>query len=195
MITKAPAIISVGILGVLMALQLKSTRLLNDALDPSNQQTLAQEVSQIFTTNKKLEAELSQASEQTKKLEESSASAVNQRSALSAQLAELKVLAGEEPVHGEGIVLTFANGLTVSQFTDLANALRNVGIEAVELNGKRLLWRDGVAQDMVGHATTIKAIGKKAIVKDALERRGGVLEQIGLSSSIEAKDDLSIAKR
>ncbi|MBI3495661.1 DUF881 domain-containing protein [Candidatus Berkelbacteria bacterium] len=72
--------------------------------------------------------------------------------------------------------------------------LRGIGIDAVSVNGKRIIWRSGITDSSLGNATVIRAIGNKDILKDALTRQGGILEQIAQKATVSTNDHLSIQK-
>jgi len=195
MITKPATILVVAVLAVLVTLQLRSSVNVKQALSLRNQQNLAAEVAQIFSDSKKLEHQLTKIEDELGKLESTASSSKDRRAALEAKLNELKVVTGAAPVVGEGIEIRFDKGLTASQLTDLTNALRSIGAEAIAINDRRLLWKDGIDNTFADAIITLQVIGKKSLLTESLKRRGGILEQIGRPQSFEERDALKIPAR
>lgn len=192
MITKPATIIVIAILAILVTLQQRSSTTVKQALSLANQQNLAGEVAQNFADSKKLERQLTKTEEELARLESTATSSQDRRETLDAKLNDLKIVTGAVAVVGEGVETRFDRGLTVSQLTDLVNALRSIGGEAIAINGQRLLWREGIDSSFTGKPLTLEVIGKKSLLTESLRRRGGILEQIGQPQSLEEKDRLKI---
>lgn len=187
--------IVIVVLTVLVTLQSRSTPQYRQAVSPKVQESLAVEVAQAFTDNTKLSKQLTKTEDDLKKLEAAASSSQSRRETLEATVKQLKVVTGSQAVSGEGIEISFDKGLTASQLVDLINSLRNLGAEAIALNGQRQLFKDGVDDSFAGKPLTVQAIGKRSVLADSLKRRGGVLEQIGQPYKITEHDHLKIGAR
>lgn len=195
MITKPATTIVITVLATLIALQLRSSSNVRQALSLASQRNLAAEVAQIFADSKRLENQLSKNEEELSKLDSTASSSKDRRETLEAKLSELKVVTGAVAVVGEGVEIKFEKGLTVSQITDLMNALRSIGAEVIAVNGSRFLWNSGIDGMIAGKPLTIQAIGKKSLLAESLKRRGGIFEQIGQPQMLEERDSLKISAR
>ncbi len=101
------------------------------------------------------------------------------------ELGRMRLINGHAEVVGPGVEVRVGAGVSVVDLQDLLNEVRNVGAEAISLNGNRLtidsaLMADdhGISVDRVrlGAPFTFQAIGDPATMSTALNRRGGVLE-------------------
>lgn len=195
MANKTSTIIVIVVLAVLVTLQLRSTPQYRQAVSPKAQESLSVEVAQAFADNTKLSKQLTKTEDDLKKLEAAASSSQSRRETLGATLKQLKMVNGSVTVVGEGVEITLEKGLTASRLVDLLNSLRNLGAEAIALNGQRQLWKDGVDDKFSGKPLTVQAIGKRSVMIESLERRGGVLEQIGQPYNITEHDHLKIKAR
>lgn len=184
-----------ALLGVLVTTQFKVAKPTRQAASRQVQETLAQEVSQVFANNQKLVKQLAALVEENQKLEQSNLSVKARSETLGKSTTELKTLVGQVPVRGEGVEVAFDKGLTVTQAIDLLNALWNIGAEAIELNGKRILWMTGIDEPLLSKSITIRVIGKRELLREGLERRGGILEQIGGKPRLTVTDELRIGRQ
>lgn len=195
MITKPTTIIVITVLAILVTLQLRSSTSVRQALSLANQQNLAGEVAQIFADSKKLENQLRKTEDELTKLEGTASSSKGRRETLETRLTDLKVVTGTVAVQGEGVEIKFERGLTVPQLTDLMNALRSIGAEAIAVNGNRFLWNGGIDDAIAEKPLTIQAIGKKSLLSGSLKRRGGIFGQIGQPQMLQERDSLKISAR
>lgn len=137
---------------------------------------LAVETAELIKNTEKLEQELNILDEQKQKLEKST---VESKEALSDDINRLKIIAATTPVSGEGIEINFDKALDVSELTDLVNGLRNIGAEAIAIGERRIATKTGFQAKDGDPPVKLRAIGKRDLLKQAVSRRGGILEQIG----------------
>lgn len=105
------------------------------------------------------------------------------------ELGHMRIVNGHVEVVGPGVEVTVGAGVTVVNLQDILNEVRNVGAEAISLNGQRLAVDSALISDEQGIIVegvrieppfTFQAIGDPTTMSTALNRRGGVLEQLGL---------------
>lgn len=121
-------------------------------------------------------------------------------------------VAGYTDVSGEGISIKYIP--TQDQYTadiakdlrDIVNELKNAGIEAISINGQRLINKSSI--EMVKNKIEINnveitapyiidVIGNSEIINNSLIRPGGIIENIrntGVKITIELKDNIKINK-
>lgn len=143
---------------------------------------------------------------------------------LQKELRTLNALIGAIDVSGEGVVITLADNSSVTNQnigvfdnisnylihdTDLimlVNELKNAGAEAISINGERIVSTTSITCDgsvvlingnKLSSPFTIKAIGSQATILGAIQRTGGLLEELyayGLVSSVVPEENITIYK-
>ncbi len=101
------------------------------------------------------------------------------------ELARMRIVNGGVEVAGGGVQVTVGAGVNVVDLQDLLNEMRNVGAEAICLNGVRLTIRSALVADEIGILVDgrrieppfiFQAVGEPTTMATALNRRGGVLD-------------------
>lgn len=143
---------------------------------------------------------------------------------LQSELRTLNALIGAIDVNGEGIIITLADNSSVTNQTIgifdnisnylihdtdlimLVNELKNAGAEAISINDERIISTTSITCDgtvilingnKISSPFTIKAIGSPALIFGAIQRTGGLLEELyayGLVSSISQEENVTIYK-
>ena len=154
-------------------------------------------VSSLLSTNDSLRLELQRLDRQLQSFQ--TADGTSRLEAMAAELNSLRIANGSAAVVGPGVEAVVRGQFSAASLRDLINELKNAGAEAIGVNGERLnLWspiyedENGVVvsgQVVVGMAT-IEAIGDPAVLKQTLERRGGLvslLERNGASVTVSER--------
>ncbi len=140
------------------------------------------------------------------------------------ELRTLNALIGTIDVSGEGITINLADNSSVTNQnigifdnisnylihdTDLimlVNELKNAGAEAISINDERIINTTSITCDgtvilingnKISSPFTIKAIGSPALILGAIQRTGGLLEELyayGLVSSVSQEENVTIYK-
>ena len=88
----------------------------------------------------------------------------------------------------------------------LVNELKNAGAEAISINDERIISTTSITCDgtvilingnKISSPFTIKAIGSPALILGAIQRTGGLLEELyayGLVSSVSQEENITIYK-
>ncbi len=101
------------------------------------------------------------------------------------ELGYMRIVNGAVAVTGGGVEMRVGAGVTYVDLQDVLNEIRNVGAEAIALNGLRLTATSAIVateQGMAADGNSIsspyvfQAIGDPATMVTALNRRGGVLD-------------------
>ena len=140
------------------------------------------------------------------------------------ELRTLNALIGTIDVSGEGIIITLADNSNVTNQTIgifdnisnylihdtdlimLVNELKNAGAEAISINDERIISTTSITCDgtvvlvngnKLSSPFTIKAIGSPALILGAIQRTGGLLEELyayGLVTSVVQESNVTIYK-
>lgn len=143
---------------------------------------------------------------------------------LQEELRKLNALIGVLDVSGEGIIINLADNSTVTNQTIgifdnisnylihdtdlimLVNELKNAGAEAISINDERIISTTSITCDgtvisingnKISSPFTIKAIGSPALILGAIQRTGGLLEELyayGLVSNVSQQENVTIYK-
>ncbi len=165
-------------LGVLMVWQFNSRYQILNAQQPETQEVIAVEVARLTNANADLRKELADVSKQELDLARALTDKNAAEESLQAKQEQSDIISGVVAVSGSGIKLTINDELNVPQLVDVANALNNIGAEAVAVNGKRINNRFSFWRADLKEPYTFEAIGSPAALSSALSRRGGILDQI-----------------
>ena len=140
------------------------------------------------------------------------------------ELRTLNALIGTIDVSGEGVIVNLADNSSVTNQTIgifdnisnylihdtdlimLVNELKNAGAEAISINDERIISTTSITCDgtvilingnKISSPFTIKAIGSPALILGAIQRTGGLLEELyayGLVSSVSQEENVTIYK-
>lgn len=140
------------------------------------------------------------------------------------ELRTLNALIGKIDVNGEGVVISLADNRNVTNQTIgifdnisnylihdtdlimLVNELKNAGAEAISINDERIISTTSITCDgtvilingnKISSPFTIKAIGSPALILGAIQRTGGLLEELyayGLVTSVSQEENVTIYK-
>lgn len=182
------------VLGFFIAQQFYLHERITKTVVTDNENNLALEVSELIKTNKELEKERDELSVQHQKLSQSALDAETAKTTLEENLMKYEIILGVEKISGEGVEITFDSKLHSTQIVDLINAIKNIGAEAIELNGNRITINYYIVPGFWEPQTKVKVIGDKNLLYESLKRTGGILDQIGFGN-VEKKDSLVIVKK
>lgn len=140
------------------------------------------------------------------------------------ELRTLNALIGTLDVNGEGVIINLADNSMVTNQTIgifdnisnylihdtdlimLVNELKNAGAEAISINDERIISTTSITCDgtvvlvngnKLSSPFTIKAIGSPALILGAIQRTGGLLEELyayGLVSNVSQQENVTIYK-
>lgn len=191
--SKAVVLLLIGaVLGFMIVNQIKVQSKLAGSTDPKKVSTVALEVAEGIKGNKKLREELTNLEKQKKEIEAASTDKASIDESYQKELNQLKIIAGESSIVGPGVTIKFEKSLQISQLVDLVNALRNIGIEALSINGSRVIMDTSITDKIATAPIEIIAIGDNRILYDSLLRRGGIIEQIESTGKVSQSDNLEV---
>lgn len=166
-------------LGLLIVRQFLLSEKIKKEINIDTSQTLAYEVSDLFTTNEKLKEEVDILSSEVNDLKKTFQDTKIANETLDEKIKKYEIILGLEDVKGSGVKINFDKKIASIQIVDLINALKNIGAEAISINGKRLLPSSSVVEGIFSPNVIIEVIGDKEILYSSLIRSGGIIDQIG----------------
>lgn len=158
---------------------------------PDIEEDMALQVSQLYKNTRNLSKEALKLEIEYTALNAAVKDRSTARVALEKALSEYMITNGDIAVYGPGIIINFDDDMDMVQITDLANAIRNIGADAIAINNIRITPKTGWDNNTFTGPITIKIIGDKNLLKSSLERRGGIMEIIG-QGRIKTEDTIEI---
>lgn len=194
------------LLGMLLALSLKTTRQAASEGYPTRLPALRTEFRNVKEENERLRKDVADYRLQAEQLAREQASGLSTARGLQKQLEEAKTLAGLLPVRGPGVIVTLDDSpkLNVSETdpnvieryivhdTDIlavCNELTSAGAEALSVNNQRLVATSGITcagsvimvnTRPISRPYVIKAIGDPDNLRGALTMQGRYVDVQGL---------------
>lgn len=195
MYTKRSVAILIGacmFLGFILARQFFLQKAVNIVTESDKQSELAIEVSRLIESNKELAEEKAKLNEQYSLIQKSTEDQKTNMDAMASAIEQYKIILGEVKASGSGVSIVFEETMDTTQLTDLMNALRNIGAEAMAINSKRITPTTGWDMKTFSAPYKIQAIGDSNVLKQSLERRGGIMENIGISGQVTIEKKLTL---
>jgi len=173
------------VVGFLTVVQLRSQAVVVRHLEGQDNTTIALLINNLNRSNTSLLEEIFNLESQKTRLQAGLSAGQGDPAELDRQTTRLRVVNGTLPVHGPGITLRIDGRLRDFELQDIINNLRNIGVEALALNGHRVVGRtvirarsgtvelDGVP---LQSPYVFKAIGDAQGLYDAAQLSLGALE-------------------
>jgi len=162
---------------------------------PENNEVLAIEVSKLTRSNAELRRETKDLTSTLDSYENSAQSSQKTYNQYLSDLDKFGIINGEKGATGQGIIINVSGNLSTPQLVDLVNAIKNIGSETLEINGKRVIINTEMSQFANQGHYEIKVLGNSKLLKTSMERKGGIVEQVGtkdVAFSIIESDKISI---
>ncbi len=169
-------------LGIFLVAQFYSGREYKHVSQPENNEVIALEVAKLTKSNADLRREVF---DLTSDLNIYKNANDQQRSSAEKYKADEERLAriiGALPVSGQGAVIQINGPLGMPQIVDLVNAIKNIGTEVIAINDERLMLNTDFNRFRGLSRLEIKIYGNSKLLKSAMERRGGIIEQISIKN-------------
>jgi uncharacterized protein YlxW (UPF0749 family) len=189
------------VLGFLFAVQVRSQATAQRYLSGQDNVGLGLLITGLSQSNQRLADARGELQQQLQQLGAAEVSGGNPAPTLQRQMTNLEIVDGSIPVHGPGLVMTVSLSLHDYEVQDLANALRQSGAEAVELNGHRLTAKSVIGENG-GHATVdghdlqapyrVSAVGDPARLTAGAETIAATLKARG-GVTVDQRPDIKIA--
>lgn len=182
---KKTLILVIGLLvGFMVVLQWRSYENIQTLTTRGSHTDVDHEIAILITTNQSLREQL--ADLETQKTELNTGYLAYQR--IEENINQAEILAGEVPVEGEGISITFQSLPSLAELTDLLSELSQLGAEAISLDGVRLTnqtaglsaYNDSLVfnGEILSAPLRIDALGNAFILKAGLEQPESTISSI-----------------
>jgi uncharacterized protein YlxW (UPF0749 family) len=173
------------LIGVMVAAQFRTQRLLGREGVPSSVTDQATYISQLYESNTELRQQADQLAGELSQYQSSGSNGKSNLESLVRDLQNIHMENGQVEATGPGVTVTVRGDLTVFELQDLVNELRNASAEAIAVNGVRVVTRSAIITDQAGRVVVdrqlitppyrLEAIGEPDTLQHALERKGGLI--------------------
>lgn len=183
------------LLGIFLMSQYFAGKNYKKIIQPENSAVLALEVAKLTKTNADLRQEVQSL---TKDLDSYRNSADAKQLAYDQYVSDadkFNLINGNQPIEGQGIVIQINGKMSTPEIVDLINAIKNSGAGIMSLNNVRLVINSNMDQFANRNSYEVKVLGNSKLLKSALERKGGIVEQIAgkdIKFNIVESDKVSI---
>lgn len=200
------------ILGIMLAVQFRTNRHIEQGVPADRAQELQVELSKLDKDNRKLDREIE---DLTYKLDQAKKGQIQARAAVEDELKKASINAGLVTVTGPGIEVIMdnppnrsrRNSIFIIRDEDLlrvVNELKGAGAEAISINGQRMISTSEIRQagsfininlERVEPPFQILAIGSPDKLKSALEISGGQVDyfkELGITVKIQLQGNLTV---
>lgn len=183
-------------LGIFLISQFLSVKEYKKVIQPENNAVLALEVSKLTKANADLRRE---AVDLTTNLEAYQSSSLSQKNAYdqySVDTERFDIINAAKAKSGQGVLIEVDGKLTTAQVVDLVNALKNIGAEIISVNNYRLALNTDLGRFDGMNKYEIKVLGNSNLLKSAIERKGGIIDQIStkdIKFNISEQDSIDIS--
>lgn len=188
---RALVALSAGLVGFLLAAQLRATEGVTERLEAESEEDLTRIFASLNEESAALRDEISELRLELAALESSAARDQLAREAAARQLEALEILAGLVPARGPGVGVRIqdpAGAFEYGLLLDLVQELRDAGAEAIAVNGRRVGARTAfssrrgqvaVDDQVVSAPYEVVAIGDPATLEVGLRIPGGAADTLG----------------
>ncbi|MFA5926966.1 MAG: DUF881 domain-containing protein [Patescibacteria group bacterium] len=165
-------------LGVFIVSQFYSGSEYRKVVQPENNEVIALEVAKLTKNNADLRREVFDLTHDLSVYKDAAFSKQSSYEKYQSDARRLSIITGEEGMTGQGISISINGRLAAPQVIDLINAIKNIGADIISVNDKRLVLSDSLSQFASLENYEIKVMGNSKLLKSAMERKGGIVDQI-----------------
>jgi len=160
---------------------------------PENNQVIALEVARLTKVNAELRRGVVDQEDRINSYQKSVTDSSSSSETITRDLKRYQEINGMLAVSGRGIILKISKRITQPQEVDLANTIRNIGVDGFSINGDRI----GLNYHFEGNADSyeIQIVGNPTLIRSALVRKGGFLDQLfpnALEYTVAENDNISL---
>ena len=165
-------------LGIFVVTQFYSTKAIKKVTQPENNEVIVLEVAKLSKTNADLRTEVKNLTVNLDSYNNSSQTAQEALQQYNSDIVRYDNINSAKSISGQGAVITIDDMLLTPQVVDLVNAIKNIGYGSIQLNNTRLSINTDLGQFSGLPKYEILVLGNSKLIKSALERKGGIIEQI-----------------
>lgn len=183
------------ILGFVVVSQYFASINVKKLLQPENNEVMALEIEKVAKSNATLNNEVANLTKDYDDYKNSVGDSESSKLKMKEEISSLDAVNGTVELSGQGVAITAAGELTDANLVDLINAIRNIGADAISVNGDRILINSYIAMRNYASPVSIVALGNSSVLESALNRRGGIIEQISSKNvkiKVDKRDSVSV---
>jgi len=182
-------------LGIFLISQFYSGKEYQKIIQPENNAVLALEVAKLTKSNADLRSEVQDLTLDLETYKSSSESRQKSFDQYQIDSERFDNINGSTSMTGQGVVMQIRGKLTTPQIVDLINAIKNIGAEMISINDQRVVLNMDFSRFSDMQTYEIKVLGNGNLLKSAIERKGGIVDQIStkdINFVIQERDDIGI---
>lgn len=164
-------------LGIFIVSQFYAGKEYQKVIQPESNSVLALEVTKLTKANAELRREVSDLTHDLESYKNSSESRQKSYDQYISDVSRFDIINGGKQ-EGQGIIVNINGSLSTPQLVDLVNAIKNIGAEVMAINDQRVVINTNLSLFSNQNKYQIKIIGNSNLLKTAMERKGGIVEQI-----------------
>ncbi len=183
------------LLGMFIVSQYSASRKVNSIVQPENNEILALEVAKYTKVNAELRLDVQDLTRELDQYKNSSLSNADSLKKYENDIKMYKKINGELENTGQGITVIINRPLSTPQLIDLINAIKNIGAQSIAINNTRINLNTDISIFSGRDNYEIKVLGNSELLKSAMERRGGIIEQISnkdMKINVNKNDTMTI---
>lgn len=166
------------LLGVFIVSQYYAGKEYKKVVAPENNAVLAVEVAKQTKNNADLRLQVKKMTSELDTYKNSTESTKNLYNKYLEDIKKYDQINGIAEKEGQGVIIKINGRLRVTQIIDLINAIKNIGSNFIAINGQRVTQNmDFITLGDLNNPEIV-VLGNSKLLKSAIERRGGISEQI-----------------
>lgn len=181
-------------LGIFIALQYSIIKPSKSNYESSD--TMAVEIERLAKNNADMKNQLTDLTKKYQSYKESLNNQSGLETQISKDLKELEIINASTEINGQGVEIDIDGKMVEAQIIDLINAIKNIGADAISINGRRFDLYTSINQSNLASPYKIEIIGNSAVLEGALNRKGGIIDQLrgkSLDVVVSKKSDLLLS--
>ena len=181
--------------GVFVVSQYRAGKAYLQAVAPESSATMALEVARLTKSNAGMRSQIKKLTLDLDSYRNSSESQKTLYEKYNRDLSDLNIINGLSSKSGQGVEIAISGKLSTAQVVDFVNAIKNIGSDLNVINETRVLLDTDMSIFSNKPNYQILVYGNSRLLKSALERKGGIVEQISnkdIKISIAEKESVII---
>jgi len=181
--------------GIAIISQFSSSKMARKTFQPENNEIMALEIEKVAKNNENLRIQIDKL---TKDYDEYLKLSNNKNELFSKFKDENSLLSSviaETELSGQGVGIKIEGNLSTAQLVDLINALKNIGTDKLAINNQRIAINTSIKAENYSSPYYINALGNASVLESALQRKGGIIEQISqkdMKISLDKVENITI---
>lgn len=164
---------------------------------PETNEVMAVEIEKVAKNNASLKLQVADLTKDYNDYNNSSRDKIESEKKTQNEIDRLNATIGSKALSGQGVKISINEVLSTANLVDLMDALKNIGAEAISVNDQRININTFISGSNYTYPMTVLALGNSNVLESALNRKGGIVEQItskNVRIGVEKEDSLVISE-